>query len=214
MSDFGIGLHSLDFRRGSLYSAVSSVHESDNAGKNDPSLSGQGPRVSQTFVDIEDHVSDERHADSLKYGHNRRTPRIPTSRLLTSTLMWWIPELVASALSITSFCAIVGILYKFNGRLAADLHLPRFLTLNGLVAAIATVNRACLTTPVCSAMMQEMWIYFSDEASRTPCRSRLQDLEIFTEASNSAIGSIKFLAHARGRRYVAIHPMLSTVLTG
>jgi len=121
---------------------------------------------------------------------------------LVSTLTWWIPELVASVLSIASFCSIVGVLLTFNGRAAAEIHLPRYLTLNGLIAAIATINRACLTAPVCSAVMQEMWLYFASEAKKASSRSCLYDLSSYTEASSGAVGSLKFLAHARGRRYI------------
>jgi len=199
-------MHDLGSRGVSPYSAVSSVHDNIDAD------SVQYFSLKQPFLFSRVPVgrSGDHHDDSQD-----RTPFVPddtqsppgsdyiTPTTFLSTLAWWLPELFASALSVVSLCSIVGILYMFDGRAAADVHLPRYLTLNGLIAAIATINRACLTTPVCSAMMQEMWLYFARESKRATSKSRLQDLDIFAEASNSVTGSIKFLAHARGRRYVS-----------
>jgi len=109
---------------------------------------------------------------------------------------------VASAFSVASLCTIVGVLCAFNGQAAADLHLPKGLTLNGLIAALASINRACLTAPVCSALMQEMWLYLASEAKRASSRSCLQDLNDYANASNNVVGSLRFLIQARGRRFV------------
>ena len=123
-----------------------------------------------------------------------------TFRSLSGLLVWWLPELGASILSVASLLGIVYILRTVRGRSVTDVHLPKHVTLNGLLAAIATVNKACLTVPVYSGMMQEMWIYFAAEARAVVCRSRLREMELYTNASISTLGSLVFLVHTRGTR--------------
>jgi len=124
-----------------------------------------------------------------------------TTRSSTSSIVtWWLPELAASVLSLALFASIVGLLRTYDGRLAADLQLTSSLTLNGLLALIATINRACLTAPVASAIMREMRLYIAQEGESEACKSRLNDLELFAHASNGVAGSILFMLHARRTR--------------
>jgi hypothetical protein len=114
---------------------------------------------------------------------------------------WWIPELFASLLSVVTLGCIIAVLRTYNGSLLTELDLPRYLTLNGVVAALATVNRACLNTPVCSALLQQMWLYLATESKvKGSPRSRLRDLELYTDASTGAWGSLVFLCKARMSR--------------
>lgn len=122
---------------------------------------------------------------------------------LLAIIWWWIPELAASALSVICILCIAIVLRIYDGRVATDLYLSGSLTLNGLIAALATFNRACLTAPVCSAIMQEMWIYFANESEKENCASRLKDLDIFHKASTGSLGSLEFLIRSRGSKYVA-----------
>ncbi|KAF2155789.1 hypothetical protein K461DRAFT_310403 [Myriangium duriaei CBS 260.36] len=112
-------------------------------------------------------------------------------------IAWWLPELVASLFSVISLGCIVAVLSVFDRRSATDVHLPRYLTLNGLIALIATINKACLTVPIYSAIMQEMWLHFAAEARSTSCKSRLRDIELYTEASRGTWGSLLLLFKAR-----------------
>ena len=91
----------------------------------------------------------------------------------------------------------------YDGHDATALGLPYSLTLNGLIAAMATVNRAFLNAPLCSVIMQEMWIFFALEAERpaSACRSRVIDIELFAKASTGAFGSLTFMARSRGTKY-------------
>jgi hypothetical protein len=111
-----------------------------------------------------------------------------------SVFAWWKPELFASLLSVVTLGCIIAVLLT-------ELDLPRYLTLNGVVAALATVNRACLNTPVCSALLQQMWLYLAKESKvKGSPRSRLRDLELYTDASTGAWGSLVFLCKARMSR--------------
>lgn len=120
----------------------------------------------------------------------------------SNILLWWLPELAATALSLISFASMIILLRAYDGHVAATLHLPRFLTLNGLLALISTINKACLTAPVASATMQEMWLYFASESSRKVVKSRLHDLNLFANASSGPVGSVVFLLRSRRTRCV------------
>jgi hypothetical protein len=118
-----------------------------------------------------------------------------------SVFAWWKPELFASLLSDVTLGCIIAVLRRYDGSLLTELDLPRYLTLNGVVAALATVNRACLNTPVCSALLQQMWLYLAKESKvKGSPRSRLRDLELYTDASTGAWGSLVFLCKARMSR--------------
>lgn len=121
------------------------------------------------------------------------------STIVPSWLRWWLPEILASILSVASLLSIIIVLRVYNGRGLAELNLPASLTLNGIVAAIATITRVCLMVPVGSAMSQEAWLWFSASQQRGSARSRLIDLDLSDSASRGAWGSIVFLFFARGR---------------
>ena len=118
-------------------------------------------------------------------------------------LVWWLPEIVASIMSAALFAAIVGVLRRFDGRGLAEVSLPAHLTLNGLIAALATLNRAFLVAPVGSALMQELWLFYAAEAHKVAPSSRLIDLKAYDEASRNAWGAIKFLLRLRKPRFVS-----------
>lgn len=126
----------------------------------------------------------------LERSHRRRN----SSRQL---LVSWLPELLASLLSIALLIALIVVLRIFEGRPVTNLGLPPYLTLNGIIAAIATVNRACLIAPICTALMQEMWISYLNEGKKSKCRSRLGDMDLFSEASMGAWGCVALLISKR-----------------
>lgn len=117
------------------------------------------------------------------------------TRPYLAVISWWIQELIASACSIVSFAAIVIILKPYNLHAVDRLNLPNGLTLNGIIALLATLGRACLCAPVCSGILQEMWLYLARESRRSCPESRLKDLELFTSASYGTVDSVRFFAH-------------------
>jgi hypothetical protein len=118
-----------------------------------------------------------------------------------SFLRWWFPEILASIISVASLLSTVIVLRYYDGLGLNDLNLPNSLTLNGIVAVIATINRVTLMVPVGSAMSQEVWLWFSSVAHKDTCRSRFLDLDLSDAASRGAWGSLVFLFVAR-RRFV------------
>jgi hypothetical protein len=134
---------------------------------------------------------------------NGKTTRSKKGKAATyfAVFAWWKPEVFASFLSIVSFVSIVVVLSVYDGVALTELNLPTSLTLNSVIAALATVNRACLMTPVCSALFQQMWLYLAKESKgeRSP-RCQLRDLELYADASTGAWGSLVFLYKARVSR--------------
>lgn len=131
--------------------------------------------------------------------HNGSTNNAPfnSKPCESSFFRWWLFELLASVISIASLISLVLVLRHYSGRGLQELDLPYSLTLNGIVAAISTVNRVALMVPVGAAMSQEAWLWFSRQ--KGVCRSRLADLEDSDAASRGAWGSFLFLCKARRR---------------
>ena len=154
------------------------------------------------FVGYEPRPIPEDQIPLNDYGNSTTLVTLQSSRAQSpfSILAWWLPELFASTLSCASFLVIVWLLRMYDGRAVKELRLPQYLTLNGIIAAIATLNRAFLLMPIGSAFMQELWLYFADEAQKANCLSRLRDLEVFDNASRGVWGSLWLLFRFRGRR--------------
>jgi hypothetical protein len=139
--------------------------------------------------------TDESHAALIKPSTSD-TSRTKSYR--SSFLKWWFLEILASIISVAALLSTVIVLRHYDGRGLNDLNLPNSLTLNGLIAAIATLNRGALMIPVGSAMSQEVWLWFSSAAHKD---TRFLDLELSDGASRGAWGSLVFLFAAR-RRFV------------
>ena len=119
---------------------------------------------------------------------------------LLSDLRWWLPEVFATVLSLTSLIVLVLLMWNYQGRSLDLLHLPAPLTINGLVEFLSTINRAALMVPVGSVMSQEVWLWLSSRSDRSAYhRGRLRDLEISDSASRGAWGSADFLSKPERR---------------
>ena len=66
-----------------------------------------------------------------------RSPPLPLLR----SARWWLPEILASLVSVGSFVAIVVVLRYCRGQGVQEVKLPLSLTFNGLIALLSTVNR-------------------------------------------------------------------------
>ena len=63
---------------------------------------------------------------------------------LSTSLLWWWPELLAALCAVAAFAGIVGVAKHFRGHSIQETGLPSGLTLNGLIALLSTVARAAL----------------------------------------------------------------------
>ncbi len=116
---------------------------------------------------------------------------------------WWLPELLASSLSMISFIVLVAILWSVDGRAQQNLNLPHSfsLKLNAFVALLSSISRGSLMVPIGSVMSQEVWIWLSEKKKGSNRYGQLVDLELSDAASRGSLGSLQFLFRA-GRRHV------------
>lgn len=98
--------------------------------------------------------------------------------------------------------AIMILLSNYDNRANSELGLPIGLTLNAIIAALATVSRAALMVPVVSSLTQELWLFCTKEAEKQNRSSRLRHLDDFDVALRGTWGSLKFLFRLQGQRYV------------
>jgi hypothetical protein len=109
---------------------------------------------------------------------------------------WWLYEILAAAFSGSAMTALLGVLYGYNGRVVQRL--PLGITLNGVVAVLATISRTSLMVPVASGLSQGKWIWFSPKRA-LPNGKRLEDLETFDNASRGSWGSLQLLWRLKAR---------------
>lgn len=149
-------------------------------------------------------------ADDPPAGHDAQSHGLATKEITTisqqdasvsrqrarlDVVGWWIPEIIASTLSVASFASIVVVLLIYDRHAVAGLNMLSGITLNGIIALLATVSRVGLCAPVCSGLLQETWLFFARESRRTIPKSRLRDFELFFKASYGTLGSLEFLLH-------------------
>jgi hypothetical protein len=164
---------------------------------------GHGRETSQTSSPFQfantlpDQDTDDGYTTLIKSSSPSDASRTKPAR--NSFLRWWFQEILASIISVASLLSTVIVLLHYDGLGLNDLNLPHSLTLNGIIAAIATINRVALMVPVASAMSQEVWLWFSSVAHKGTCRSRFLDLDISDAASRGAWGSLVFLFVTRRR---------------
>ena len=81
-------------------------------------------------------------------------PRVskPFKRHFMPKKSWWMFDILAAAVSILATLALLGVLYAYNGRIVQEL--PLGITLNGMVAVLATISRTSLMIPVASGLSQ------------------------------------------------------------
>ena len=208
-SDESLAVYDLN---GTDRSVSEPIHTTDHETQ-DVGLSGASSRAS---IDTTRPSADPPILSSEDIGHLRpkndaQVPRQDTNKSpYLDVVSWWIPELVSSALSVASFASIVIVLLVYDRCAVARLGMPSGLTLNGIVALLATIGRVCLCAPVCSALLQEMWLYLAKESKKRTPTSRLRDLELFFGASYGTVGSLQFLARLSSPKFVipsnTLHP--------
>ena len=102
----------------------------------------------------------------------------------------WVFEIVSFLVSTAAVAGIIGVLAHFNGRSLPEW--PLDITLNTLVALLATVANANLAIPLQSGIGQFKWIHFKAESAP------LTDMEAYDDASRGTWGAIKLLGKMRG----------------
>lgn len=116
-------------------------------------------------------------------------------RRLRHSVISWAPEIVWCFSAIVVFIALVILLQFFDYQLRPDL--PLGLTLNTLVALLATACRFMTAVPIEEGISQLKWNWMA--ARQRP----LHDLYKFDQASRGPIGSMRLIPIMRGKYAVS-----------
>ena len=99
---------------------------------------------------------------------------------------WWMGELLAILLSIIALFTIIYVLFKYDGHNLPSL--PHNIPLNFVVSSLAAVSKSSLLFAVASALGQFKWLWMFSQ------QRRLQDLQVFDDASRGPLGASRLLA--------------------
>ncbi|KAI1484466.1 hypothetical protein F5X96DRAFT_664094 [Biscogniauxia mediterranea] len=122
------------------------------------------------------------HDESGQEQHAQKPPTSSTQRCHFFGIWSW--EFFTLGLSFASMSAIIAVLVHFNGQPFPQW--PYEITLNTLVALLATILRASMADVICQVISQIKWSWFQ--------RPRpLIHIQEFDQASRGLIGSIRLL---------------------
>ncbi len=129
------------------------------------------------------------HRDSDSVHETRNQTIAHPSPLQNVVSNWWLFELLAALMCTATFIAMAAILYQYDG--GTIPRLPFGVPLNAVIATIATMTKASLLLVATSALSQFKWLWVQDK--RRSGTRRLQDLQMFDEASRGPLGALKML---------------------
>lgn len=173
---------------------LSPTYPAPSASSSPPPSSYDGyiPRSRQGQAQGQVHTHDPKlvhhEADSLAGSTTTRSIRRsqPRHHLF---LDWW-QEIFASIFSLASFAALVAVLRKYNNRPLSDWSYHG-LSLNAMISILATAIRVTAMVPVATSLLQRSWLHVF---TATPGRGqRLEDIELYHNASRGPLGSLKLL---------------------
>ncbi|KAI1323646.1 hypothetical protein F5Y16DRAFT_412494 [Xylariaceae sp. FL0255] len=110
----------------------------------------------------------------------------------------WAREIITIVVAFGALGGILGVLARFNGRALPEW--PYYITLNALVALLATVTTANLAVVLQGGISQLKWIRVTE--SPAP----LSDIEAFDQASPGTLGALRLLISGRGGSKGAVIP--------
>ncbi|KAI2614861.1 hypothetical protein GGR54DRAFT_321220 [Hypoxylon sp. NC1633] len=102
----------------------------------------------------------------------------------------WSFEIFTLLISWAAVGAMMGVLAWYNERALPEW--PYYITLNALIALLATIATASMSVSLQNGLSQLKWIRFKD------AQAPLADMEVFDEASRGTWGALKLLTSARG----------------
>lgn len=156
--------------------------------------------LSGSYQPLEEHHDDESSAGEtpsltsprMDRSRHRLPPpsKIPLGRRLNNL---WVPEVASWTLSLVCFAAIVIVLVIYRERSIRDWKFP--ITLNTLIAILASVGDALLAGPLSAILGQTKWEWFRQK------ERPVTHFQEFEDASRGFFGSLKFLLTGR-RGYV------------
>ncbi len=111
------------------------------------------------------------------------------------TLYWWFLEIFSCSAAAACLAALATVLLVYDGR-PQDSWPSSVLTLNGLVALLATLCRTFFMVSVAAALAQEKWNEISRRYQDSYCQ--LRDFALFDEAARGPMGSVQLLWRFKG----------------
>ncbi|KAF0328664.1 hypothetical protein GQ607_004076 [Colletotrichum asianum] len=126
-----------------------------------------------------------------------------------SFLRWWYFEILSCGFA--SICLIlqVVVLYVYDGK-PQDSWTAESLTLNGLIAILATFCRSALMVSIAACLAQSKWNSMSGRKGDY----RLEDIATFEAASRGMAGSLQVLARFKGTHIACLGGVLTIATLG
>lgn len=122
----------------------------------------------------------------------------------------WSYEILVATVSAISFSCLIATLREFDGQLQNNWNY-RYVTRNTVIATMSTITRASLLGTVAVSISQNKWTWFS--ASRRRCR-KLQELEIFDNASRGVAGSFQLLGTVKHNHIASLGALVTVLALG
>ncbi len=102
---------------------------------------------------------------------------------------WWLWEILAVFLSLSSFSALVIVLIVYDGRAVPQLR----ISLNAIVSILGTISKTSMMFSITATLSQFKWLLFSGRTRQ------LKDLQLYDDASRGPLGSSALLLSEKGR---------------
>ncbi|KAJ5620237.1 hypothetical protein N7510_004221 [Penicillium lagena] len=115
----------------------------------------------------------------------------------------WMVETVSAFFAMISFTVLIVILKHYEG-ISPTAWPFAGLTLNGLIAALATITRVALSILISSSLGQYKWLWYSQVSPR-----KMRDIDTFDQASRGVWGSVVLLWRLKGRHLASFAAALT-----
>ncbi|KAF4479014.1 hypothetical protein CGGC5_v012698 [Colletotrichum fructicola Nara gc5] len=126
-----------------------------------------------------------------------------------SLLRWWYFEILSCGFAAICLIAQVVVLYHYD-RKPQDSWTAHSLTLNGVIAILATFCRSALMVSIAACLAQSKW----NSMSGRKRDYRLQDIAAFEAASRGMGGSLQVLARFKGTHIACLEGVLTIATLG
>ncbi|KAF2236905.1 hypothetical protein EV356DRAFT_558030 [Viridothelium virens] len=159
--------------------------------------------ASSTLKEAKEICSESPFISSTSSSSKRGSVVRSVGRKVSFKLSPWTSEILSLGLGIGALTGIIALLAHFNGQALPNW--PYDITLNTLIALMATIVNAGIAVSLQSGLSQLKWIGF--KSGRRP----LADFETFDEASRGSRGVFKLLATARGGVFGSLGAIIAIV---
>jgi len=166
--------------------------------ENDPNTPARAfdPKRSASAISVVP-INDQLHSATLNqegfavggYSTEKVSRRVIWGNTQRRIIEGWWQEILCCLVSVVALITLTMTLRKFNNQPLPDW--PSGITLNTVLACIATICRSALLIPVTEGLAQAKWVWFKQPRP-------LKDFEAFDKASRGLGGSLSLLSHTKG----------------